>query len=407
MFDVADEIKEYIGKPKKPKSFKKFCKKVTIQASGKLYTLSEYKKHLKKTKSYRGKGVDPRLTKDYWEDVYRFYYKNWDTFIQAFLDNNLTVKSGLEKFTPCKTRLYNERDLSVVKGGAVPKGRLNKSIFWEHIYNTSSSVADRKLLDDLKSLVNFQISSYFLYPSMGKYFKTDNFSSYFMSIRATYPTLSVFNPYAYANILDNVLCAKKVFTPVLSWGSPAIALANSSHIERLVACDVIPEVVARSRKVFKELNTDKNKKFKAFCCPSEKLKKRYKFDRKFKNYFDTVFFSPPYFDLEQYEGGEQSLTSYPTYEKWLEKYWRKTVELCYTTLKPGGTFSFIIVPFYKSRTTKTKLEISQDMLDIASEYFEPVDTKKLAWGNFRGNSDSEKRQSTNFLEDSHILKKRW
>lgn len=415
MFNKSKEIKAHFGSPKKI-TLKEFMHKVVIYTTAdKEYSLKEYMKHLKKTDSYRGdEETDPRLTRRYWENVYDFYYVHWDAFVHNFIKHNLKTKDSTAKFTVKEKHLYQNDDLRVIDGGNKPKGRLNKALFWRHIYNTPSSAADRRLVDQIVAITEFRLNSHLVYPSLEKYFVQKDYSSMFMSIRATYPTLSVFNPYAYANIIDNILHAKKLFCPVLSWCSPVIAAANSKGIEHLVTCDVIPDVVDTSRVLFDHLTKDEGlglvvntKKYDAFCCPSEQLAKKHKFDKKYKNYFDTVFFSPPYFDLEMYEGGDQSIESYPDYSSWLEGYWDKTVKLCFDTLQHGGTFSFVIVPNYKSRTEKCQLQISKDMLKIAKRYFLHVDTKNLAWSNFNGVSSSEKRNSDSFMEDFHILKKRW
>lgn len=406
MFDVSAEIKAFLGSPKK-KSFSRFLRDAVICVAGEELTIKQYRDRLRESKSYRGKGPDPRHTKTFWQNLHRFYFTEWKEFVQAFLDNNISVKENLPRFDPEPEKLYAD-DLRVINGGVSPRGRLNKSVFWKHIYGTKSGLKDYELLTDLKALVEYRLTPRLLYPAMGKYFIENNYSSYFMNIRATYPTLSVFNPYAYANILDNVLGGKKVFTPVLSWGSPAIALSVCQNVNEVVACDVIEDVVSKSKKLFKHLaGTKTDKKFTAYCCPSEKLAKTHDFHIKYRDYFDTVFFSPPYFDLEMYDGGEQSVASYPDYNTWLRKYWTNTVKLCHRVLKPGATFSFVIVPSYKSGSEKRVLEISLDMLNIAKTYFLHVDTKKVAWGNFKGNSSSEKRKSDSFLEDLHILKKRW
>jgi hypothetical protein len=64
----------------------------------------------------------------------------------------------------------------------------------------------------------------------------------------------------------------------------------------------------------------------------------------YKNeYFSFAFSSPPFFDYEIYsQDPGQSIIKYPFYEDWLIKFWRKTIENCYTALIPGGCFGICI-----------------------------------------------------------------
>jgi tRNA1(Val) A37 N6-methylase TrmN6 len=92
------------------------------------------------------------------------------------------------------------------------------------------------------------------------------------------------------------------------------------------------------------------------------------FSDKYKNYFDAVFFSPPYFQLELYPGKNQSTVQYKTYEEWLDKYWLKTIQLCYYVLKPGGKMSYILSG-YGSHNTKGAYDLLADMNAISQKIF--------------------------------------
>lgn len=48
--------------------------------------------------------------------------------------------------------------------------------------------------------------------------------------------------------------------------------------------------------------------------------------------------SPPYFDVEIYNGEDTSTAKYPEYSAWLEGYMRPTIENCREYLIPGGKF---------------------------------------------------------------------
>jgi tRNA G10 N-methylase Trm11 len=48
--------------------------------------------------------------------------------------------------------------------------------------------------------------------------------------------------------------------------------------------------------------------------------------------YDLIFTSPPYFDLEKYEGME----IFKNKDEFIEKYWRPTIEKAYKYLEKGG-----------------------------------------------------------------------
>jgi tRNA1(Val) A37 N6-methylase TrmN6 len=89
---------------------------------------------------------------------------------------------------------------------------------------------------------------------------------------------------------------------------------------------------------------------------------------KYKNHFDVVFFSPPYYRLELYDGENQSTTKYDTYEKWLDKYWSATIQLCQHVLQPGGRLCYILSG-YGSDNTKENYDLLDDMNTITKKYF--------------------------------------
>lgn len=57
-----------------------------------------------------------------------------------------------------------------------------------------------------------------------------------------------------------------------------------------------------------------------------------------KRVFDMAITSPPYFDVEQYSGEEQSHVRYGNYDKWVDRFYRVLIEKTYKALKGGGVF---------------------------------------------------------------------
>jgi len=92
------------------------------------------------------------------------------------------------------------------------------------------------------------------------------------------------------------------------------------------------------------------------------------FRRKYREHFDVVFFSPPYYRLELYKGANQSTEKYKTYEQWLEGYWEETIKLCNHVLEKGGRLCYILSG-YGSDNTKEKYDLLGDMNAITKKYF--------------------------------------
>jgi tRNA1(Val) A37 N6-methylase TrmN6 len=88
----------------------------------------------------------------------------------------------------------------------------------------------------------------------------------------------------------------------------------------------------------------------------------------YRGHFDVVFFSPPYYRLELYEGKQQSTEKYKTYKEWLDNYWEKTVQLCHHVLEKNGRLCYILSG-YGSQNTNEQYDLLKDMNAITKKYF--------------------------------------
>ena len=81
-----------------------------------------------------------------------------------------------------------------------------------------------------------------------------------------------------------------------------------------------------------------------------------------KESLDLCFTSPPYFDTEKYSDEEtQSFKKYPTKDKWINGFLRKTIENCYNGLK-GNKYMLINI----ANTPKYKF-IEEETIRISKE----------------------------------------
>lgn len=232
----------------------------------------------------------------------------------------------------------------------------------------------------------FKIEDRFFSPSVLKLclesgntkFPSD-FRTLYYQLQQYQPKASILNPYTVKWCLTNLLGdGKTLFTPVLSWGSYLVAFMHSNY-QKYVGIDVMPGVckkVSYLAKFYEILIPEtRDKEVEILCCPSESLLDNREFIEEYFGFFDTILVCPPYFDMELYHEGEQSVESYQNYNEWLIKYWEKTVMLCYHVMKYGGRFG-VIANNYNTLSGK-HYPIVDDLHEITLKKFNVVDIYSL------------------------------
>jgi len=214
------------------------------------------------------------------------------------------------------------------------------------------------VLNDLykKDIIDYKIIT----PSALHYLEAGRIGSVFSSF---YFRASIMNPFLVFSLNNRVLHGMRIFTPTLGWSSYAYGFAESPQVVEYVGCDVIGDVCEKTADFLKQYPKIKSA---IFCQPSESLLAKSSFMTKYREHFDVVFFSPPYYELELYPGEKQSTTVYKTYEEWLEGYWQRTIKLCFQVLKPGGKMCYILSG---GGGPNTKQDIMEDMNKITKTLF--------------------------------------
>jgi len=200
------------------------------------------------------------------------------------------------------------------------------------------------------------------------------------------PKASILNPYSIKWIIENKLVQllpshirndpnKTIFTPVMSWCSYQIAFFHLDNTWRnYIGVDVMPTVCKKSVMLTNhyyslkpELQT--TKRLKLFCVPSERL-----YDNgngmiptRFNSKVDLVICCFPYFNMEEYNEGEQSTKNYPNYKDWLENYIIPTIKLCAIVLKVGGIFAYITNNYSTLNKNKTYYDLKGDFKKICMD----------------------------------------
>ncbi|MBO7554056.1 MAG: ParB N-terminal domain-containing protein [Bacteroidaceae bacterium] len=124
----------------------------------------------------------------------------------------------------------------------------------------------------------------------------------------------------------------KVLDPCAGWGGRLVGFL-ASEADEYEGVDASPEQVSGDLLIYDTFKTAcrREKKVTITCTPFEKKPLQ-------SSYFDMAITSPPYFDTEQYIGGEQSHDVYKSYEDWREGFYRTLIAKCFDTLKDGGMF---------------------------------------------------------------------
>lgn len=305
----------------------------------------------------------------YLEQFYNAYFKfanpfsmNWDPKLNILLDNNTISLQKNDMSRKIIRNLFYLELLHLTKVTNTVKSQIS---FWgalENLYN-KLQLEDRffapssiglflRTKNTKKATKQIELQKKLPLASAGVHNPHLNYNNLFYLLQSYQPKASIINPYTIFWILSNLVDLgnkdKRIFTPVLSWGSYLVAYMHlDDSWKDYVGVDVMKTVCKKvdflSKYYNKLLRKDHlNKKVTIYCQPSEQLAMDNDFLRKYENYFDVIMICPPYFDMEIYPEGKQSTEMYPTYEKWLEKYWEATVKLCYHVLHKKGYFMMIV-----------------------------------------------------------------
>jgi len=290
-------------------------------------------------------------------------------YLARFYDTSLRIPENLQIQEKPMTSNHLNNNQSVVY-----KNIIRNMFFKDILEKTTSGLENQKtfwnaVLDFYtKGIIDYKI----LTPSALHYIKEGRLGSVFSSF---YFRASIMNPYLVFSIHESILKGTRVFTPTLGWGSYCYGLMESESIQEYVGTDVIPSVCRKTKEFGRTFYPEKS--IDIYCCPSEELLENQVFMKKYKNHFDTVFFSPPYYRLELYYGKQQSTTKYKTYEEWLTQYWEKTIQLCFHVLKKGGKCCYILSGYGSETSTLHSYNLLKDMNEITKKYFRLIMTKPM------------------------------
>ena len=286
-----------------------------------------------------------KLSKTFLKKLYKLVVTDKNIYLTNFYNKSLKVKELNEmpicinnnKFTEYKNQVRNPyyKDILLDTNTIQPNIRPYLQVIIELFKN---HIIDYKLVTpSVIKLIEKELLSNVL---SGLYFRSSIMN----------PTI----PYSLSTFFNKPF---NVLTPTLGWSSYLLGILNNKNLNKYVGIDVIPKVCNNTRKIANSNNIKND----IYCVPSEDLYKNKKFMKKYNKFFDMVFFSPPYYQLELYKGKNQSTERYKTYEEWLDKYWKSTIKLCNETLKNNSLLIYIISGY----TEKSKyINLEKDMNNI-------------------------------------------
>jgi hypothetical protein len=291
-------------------------------------------------------------------------------------------------------------------------GRICKNINFSEFYNTKKLYENDSeyCLGLMKAAFeDFKIRNSMVCPAFFDHVcnTTDNYDQFWTDFMVGANKPTVFNPVVYRSIVDTLLSGEVLFAPVMGWNAYQLAFYKT-NFSTFVSTDVIPSVIQNGNRLHslyseneKSSLVQSNKTIDLYLCPSEDLKHT-DFMQKYEGCVDGILFSPPYFDLELYQGEDQSAVRYKNYNEWLTQYWEQTILLCAQSMRAGARMAYVISNY--TNAAKQIVNISEDTSLISSRHLKLVDKKSLKWSAMGGSRQAKKTRNGNY-EDIWVYEK--
>lgn len=303
--------------------------------------------------------------KDYYiQKVFEYYRETGFPYPQMTVEEikeqiNKLKKKNAEECLNEKGELKNSSSLCIDVTRTV-----NNNCYWKCSGGKTPSIYDAFMDDDtlmkvLKNRMGYSKESHEFeengrtYPA-GTYYLFDMSDKQlfqgFRSSRIGFPT-SNFKPIVAKYLIQRYCDGERVLDPSIGWSARYIAAYSLG--KKYYGIDPAP-VAINTEKLARILG-DTDSRF--FTSGSE-VKEIYEDLPE----VDYVIACPPYFDLESYASVDgQSIDTYSTYDEWLNKYWKPTVENCYSKMKDGGKFTLVMIEKFED------YYLARDMLEIMHE----------------------------------------
>jgi hypothetical protein len=137
--------------------------------------------------------------------------------------------------------------------------------------------------------------------------------------------------------------AKRVFDPCIGWGGRMLGALSAGA--EYIGCE--PD--KKTARGLRQMMTDKaipvgaRSRVRIIELPVEKVLNLLKTQG--EQPFDMILTSPPYFNLEVYTSGDQSIQSYPTWDEWVKEWLAPVILGSIALLREGGTSCWSVKNF--------------------------------------------------------------
>jgi hypothetical protein len=315
--------------------------------------------------------------------LYKLLVINKKKYLTNFFNKSVKVPESLEMGEPSLkySNVENQKYKNIIR-----------NLYFEEIMKNTGTIHKniRPYMEVIMELFKFHIIDYkLLTPSVLGCITDGKFGS---MLSAIYFRASIMNPYLVYSIAHDFKI-NKVLTPTLGWSSYLVGFLETNKIEHYVGIDVIPKVCETTKLLGQSISPDTI--VDTYCSPSEKLAHDPLFMSKYKNYFDFIFFSPPYFQLELYQGENQSTSKYKTLDSWAKSYWEPTIRLCANCIEKHGVMCYIISNY---KLNGKLINIVAKMNEITLNYFDFVKKLKISNSNVNITKHRETHETAFFFK---------
>lgn len=137
--------------------------------------------------------------------------------------------------------------------------------------------------------------------------------------------------------------AKRVLDPCAGWGGRMLGTLAAGSDTYYCGCEPDENTCNGLMNILSDESIPSDVSIRAdiWNDPIEKILPSIQKEEK----YDLVLTSPPYFNLEVYTNGPQSITLYPTWEDWVKKWLKPVILGCLNCLKEGGTSCWSVKNF--------------------------------------------------------------
>lgn len=137
------------------------------------------------------------------------------------------------------------------------------------------------------------------------------------------------------------------------WGDRLVGALATPSITRYIETDPNTSLRPVSEQIYKAYDPKKKTEVILYDKPMEELVIDELCPKGKKN--DLVFFSPPFFNKEKYEGKEQSHIRYKKAQEWINKFLYKSLQVSYEALNEGGILAINLADIKTSSGAFIKL----------------------------------------------------